>query len=64
MTGAGWLWPMLPLKALSFGRSQFMRPIGLLGLFFNDPKQIILVGDLNVILDFKIDKVGWGASVG
>ena len=30
--------------------------------FLDDPKQIILVGDWNVILDPKIDKSGWGTS--
>ena len=33
-----------------------------LELFFDDPKRIILVGDLNAILDPKVDKAGRGGS--
>ena len=66
-TGTGWLWPMLPLKASSYGWSWFIRPIALardvpfptVGSFLDDPKRLVLVGDWNAIPD---PKEGWGAS--
>ena len=46
--------PNSAVKRVSFFR--------LLVLFWDDLKQLVLMGDWNVILDPKIDKVGWGAS--
>ena len=71
VTGADWLWPMLPLKVSSSGWLWFMRPISrwrgfpfFVGWrpFLDDSKRLVLMGDWNAILDLKIDKVGRGAS--
>ena len=68
VTGAGLWWPMLPLKASSFGWLRFMCPRALarnapffqrFEPFLDDPKRIILVGDWNTILN---PKAGWSAS--
>ena len=67
VTGADWLWPMLPLKVSSSAWLRFMRPISLrrgflffrqLAPFLDDTKRLVLMGDWNAILDPKIDKVG------
>ena len=70
VTGADWLWPMLPLKVSSSVWLRFMRTISLgegslfrrLAPFLDDTKRLVLMGDWNAILDPKIDKVGRGAS--
>ena len=65
------LWSMLSLKVSSSDWLRFRRPIPLwrgfpffrrLAPFLDDSKRLVLMGDWNVILDPKIDKVGRGVS--
>ena len=66
MTGAGWLWLILSLKVSPFGWCRFTRSLPLvrerLESFLYDLKRLVLVGDWNTILDFKVDTVGRNAS--
>ena len=62
---ASWLWPMLPLK-VSSDRSEYccrerVSFYQWLPPFLDNPKQLVLMGDWNVILDPKVDRVGKGA---
>ena len=62
VTEAGWLWPMLPLKASSSGWSRISFFFRRLGPFLDDPKWLVFVGGWNTILDSKINKGGRVAS--
>ena len=67
VTGAGWLWPMLPWKVSSFVWLRFMCPISLRRGFpffvgWHTVPGRYEEASLNAILDPKIDKVGRGAS--
>ena len=64
------LWPMLPLNFefqvaavyapnIAAERVSFYRQSA---SFLDDPKWIVLAGYWNLILDLKIDRVGWGGS--
>ena len=62
VTGAGWLWPMLPFAVyapnITVERVSFFR---WLAPFLDDTKGLFLMEDWNAILNPKIDKVGRGA---
>ena len=58
VTGADWLWPMLPWKVSSFVWLRFLSPISLRRGFpvLDDTKQLVLMGDWNAILDPEIGR--------
>ena len=70
VTGADWLWPMLPLSFKFHLVAVYAPNIAAEGVpffrrlasFLDDTKRLVLMGDWNAILDPKIDKVGRGAS--
>ena len=56
VSNSGWLW--VYALNITAERVPFFRR---LASFLDDSKRLVLMGDWNAILDYKIDKVGRGA---